>query len=199
MRKLEILLTGLFLISFTLFFIDIPGGSLFGVAHIISLSLLYLLFGFAIFNKISLRKILKESSYANTSKQRIFGTICLGIALSITLMGILFRLMFWPGSTFNLSFGLILLVIIMILSIVKFMKNNSSFYKMIMLRITLFGSFALLLFAIPQMALVKIKYRNDPTLIEAFRKALENPENEKLRDDIEKEREKRLERMNNGL
>jgi hypothetical protein len=79
------------------------------------------------------------------------------------------------------------------------MKNNSSFYKMIMLRITLFGSFALLLFAIPQMALVKIKYRNDPTLIEAFRKALENPENEKLRDDIEKEREKRLERMNNGL
>lgn len=199
MKKLEFILTILFSISLTLYLFDIPGFSLFGVAQMGILSLIYFWFGIIIFNKISFRKMFKKTSYKDISWNKLIGTFATGIGLSFTILGILFKFMFWPGANAILTNGLTILGVVLMISIVKFGSNKSHFYKLIFYRILVFGGIGFSLSLISSMTIVEIKYRDSPKLINAYKKAFENPEDEKLWDEVNQIKDERIEKKYNGI
>lgn len=192
MKKTEIIITTLtvifLLLKLTLNYF--PGINVFTVLLLSLLSLLYFHLGFAVFNNIRLRKIFKKESYKNISTLKIFGSIAAGLTLSIMIMGILFKVMHWPGASVNLIFGFTGVLIISVICIIKYLKVKSSYYTKILSRNLVFGGIAFFLIVIPEITWIEISYNDQPTMIEAYRKALADPENAVLWQDIEKERER---------
>jgi hypothetical protein len=192
MKKTEIIIASLTVIFFLLKLVlgYIPGVSTFTILFHSFLSLLYFHLGFAIFNNIRLRKIFNKESYKNISTLRIFGSIAAGLTLSIAIIGTLFKVMHWPGASVNLIFGFFGILIVSIISIIKYSKTKSPYYSKILSRNLVFGGIALFLILIPEMTWIQITYKDQPTMIEAYRKAFADPDNAELWQNIEKERQR---------
>lgn len=104
----------------------IAGGAILLVLAISALACFYYL-GFALFNDIRLRHIFKKASYANASPGRIIGAIGASFGLSGMLVGILFRLQFWPGAAINLLAGIVLTAILLLVALVKLMTTPAPY------------------------------------------------------------------------
>lgn len=190
MKKTENIIVIIALIALGLKLIFIPGSGILTVVTFSSLSLIYFYFGFALFNHIKLRKIFKKDSYKEISSQRMLGTIGSGLALSTTTMGILFKFQSWPGAFIYLATGLIGLILVTLFGYLKYSKSKADFYIPIFKRAAVFGGIALVLLLIPQATWIEIKYRDSPAFVEAYKKALADPENKALWDIVEAERQK---------
>lgn len=155
--KTEKTLTAIFLISVILKFIDLPGASLLLIFSLLFLSLLYFLFAFYFFPD------------KNLKQQNLGLSITGGIAISLLVIGILFKLMFWPGSSITLLAGILLTFIIGII-IFKFSgKTDESlkiYYKNFITRIVFWLGLALCFYYVPGRQLLEIQYRNDPELLQ---------------------------------
>jgi hypothetical protein len=91
MKKAEIILAVLAVIALGFNLNRVPGASALTVLTLSSLSVFYMYLGFALFNGVRLRAIFKKGSFTEISKARTFVAIAAGIALSVTLVGIMFR------------------------------------------------------------------------------------------------------------
>ncbi len=169
---------------------SIPGGSALTVLSLSLLSLIYFYLGFAFFNDIRLRNVLKKNSYKEISTFRILGAIAAGISLSFAILGILFKYMFWPGSFIMLNYGLATLLITIIVVLIKYNTTKSPFYIPIFKRSALFGGIALILTFISSIKLAEIKHRNDPKYAKALINAMENPDNQEFQEKLQEERKK---------
>ena len=136
MKKAEIIIASLTVISLVLKLVldYFPGINFLTVLLLSFLSMLYFHLGFAIFNTIRLRKVFNKESYKNISALKIFGSIAAGLSLSITIIGILFKVMHWPGASVNLIFGFSGILMVSVLSIVKYLKTKSPYYTKILSR-----------------------------------------------------------------
>lgn len=192
MKKSEIIIASLTVISLVLKLVldYFPGINILTVLLLSFLSMLYFHLGFAIFNTIRLRKIFNKESYKDISTLKIFGSIAAGLALSITIIGILFKVMHWPGASVNLIFGFSGVLIVSVISIVKYLKTKSPYYTKILTRNLVFGGIALFLILVPQLTWIELTYKDQPTMIEAYRKAFADPDNAELWQNIEKERQR---------
>ncbi len=193
MKKAEIIFTTLSIIALGLNLLLIPGGGVLTVLTLSILSMIYFYLGFALFNDIRLRKIFKKDSYKEISSLRILGAVGVGLALSMTTIGLMFKFQSWPGADFNLGAGLLGLLIVTIIGLIKYSKNKSDFYTRIFKRVTILGGLGLILMFTPKTSWVELKYRNHPEYVDAFKKAMADPENKELWDNVETERQK----MNN--
>jgi hypothetical protein len=188
-EKILIVLSIVFLIL-NIFFI-FPGGNMLFILTIMLLTFIYFFLGFALFNNIKFRKIIKKESYVNISSLKTLGAVSAGISLSITAIGILFKVMFWPGSYTNLKFGIISLIIITIISLVKNFKSKSDFYNKILKRSILFAGIAIILIFISNQDLAEIKYRNEPEYAKALINVMNNPDNKEYQSKFQEEHKKR--------
>ena len=111
-----------------------PGGNVIMIFSVALLCQIYSLFGFAFFSGIRFRDIFKSESYNSLSKAKIIGAVCTGAALSLTLLGILFSIMSWPGGTFNIIVGCVLLFVISAIAMIKYRKFKSAYYSRILNR-----------------------------------------------------------------
>lgn len=111
MRNLEITLIGTALVGVTFRLLHLQGSGLFIGVSMLLLSVIYLVFGFAILNNISLKGLFKKSSYVSFSILRIVFTILYGIVLSALVIGILFKIQHFPGGDLSFWFSIPLLVI----------------------------------------------------------------------------------------
>lgn len=168
MKLTEKILAVLILIAIGMKLFLIPGGGVLLVLALQTLTIIYFALGFAFFNGIRLRNIFKKSSYTGISTMRVVGAIVTGICLSNLLVGILFKLQFWPGANPMLIVSLIPTLIVLILVIIKLIKNTDKYYPRIQLRIAIIGTIGLILFLSPTLSLVKIEYRNHPEYVKAF-------------------------------
>ena len=157
------------------------------------LSIIYVFLGFALFNDIRLRNIFKKESYTSVSGLRILGAVGAGWALSATINGLMFKFQSWPGADSNLGVGLVGLLIVTIIGTIKYSKNKSEYYTRIFMRIAIFGGLGLILMLTPKTSWIELKYRNHPAYVDALKKAMADPDNIKLWDKVEAERQK----MNN--
>ena len=185
------IISGIAFLTLIIFF-DVPGTSIFLILAFGILSLLYFFLGFALFNQIRFRDIFKKISYQNIKPLRILGAVGTGISLSITLNGILFKVMFWPGSYTNMIVGIFSLLIIVVFSLIKNSKNKSDYYAKILSRSILFGLIALTLSFISNERLAAIKYRNDPEYAKALIDVMENPDNEQYQIKLQEVKRKRF-------
>ncbi|MBX9850454.1 MAG: hypothetical protein K2X86_01710 [Cytophagaceae bacterium] len=87
-------------------FMHWPGGNVIIILSMSTLSMLYLPFAFYFF------------SYKGVKYQNMGLTIPAGICFSIALIGIMFKLMYWPGANEMILFGAIGSVLMVVLSFV---------------------------------------------------------------------------------
>lgn len=190
MKKAEIILGTVAIVSLILNLLNVEGAGVLTVLSLSTVSTFYMYLSFALFNNIRLRKIFKKGSYKVISKMRIIGAILIGLALSITTVGLLFKFQSWPGASFNLGFGLFGLLVGLIVGLIKFQKTKSDFYTKIFKRIAIYGGLGLILMALPRETWLEIRNRNHPEYIEAVKRAWADPDNQELWDKVDEEREK---------
>ena len=155
MRKIELIFGTVAAISIVYKFIIGNELNPLFIISILGLSLFYTYFSFAYFNNIHFKKILKNESYKNISKWRIFGTIGLGFGLGFTTLGILWSLIYWPFNNFY-PLGIPILLIIGLISITKFSQKKSQNYICILKRVLIIGGLGIVLWITPQENLNKL-------------------------------------------
>ncbi len=190
MKKAELISGAVALISIVLSSLLIPLSDVLLVLSFTLLAVIYGYLSFALFNNIPLKRIFKKSSYKGISAMRIVGAILTGLALSSTLVGILFTMMSFPGAFPNLVLGIVGLTIALIVGLVKYSKSKSEYYTNIFKRITLIGSIGLILLILPSGLWQDLKYRDYPALLEAMKEARAHPENPDLWEKVQEERDK---------
>jgi hypothetical protein len=92
---------------------------------------------------IPLRNVLQKETYANISLIRVLGTFITGLVFSVTLVGILFKILSWPGASIQMGIGLVGLLIILIITGIKNFKNRSVLNTRIITRVIVLGLFGL--------------------------------------------------------
>jgi len=176
MKKGELIIGVLAIISILLNLFLVPGGGFLSVVFCLTLSVFYFLFSFALFNNIKLKSLIKNKSTEKIIPLRIVGAVGLGFAIPEIIIGILFKIQNYPGADLYLLVGLIILLIISIVSLVKYLKNKPDFYIRIFKRVAIYGSLGLIVLLLPSDTISEFKYRNHPEFLENTKdiKELEN-------------------------
>ncbi len=155
-----------------------PNAGLFMVLSLGMLSIYYLLFGFLLFRE-------RETRTNNPALSAVVGMVC-----SLAVAGILFKLMYWPGSRLLLFCGFMSIAILVMpyyVYMVRYRDSNKGLYKYYMdnlLRLMITASITSLLMLIPSSAILKFQYRDDPRQAELRQRVLEDPENEQYREEL---------------
>jgi 4-hydroxybenzoate polyprenyltransferase len=186
MKKVEIILVALSIVGLCLSILLIVGGNFSTVIGLSLLSMIYFVFGFALFNGIGTREIFKKSGSLKTL--RILGGIATGMAMSVGLTGILFTALSWSGSSMMLLIGVIVLSALSITAAIKYSTNKDSFYRNILLRIVPTAIVALVFLFFGDQIFYDFKYRNYPEFLDAYHQAKADPGNETLWMKVEVER-----------
>ncbi len=189
MKKAELILASVAGISFVLYFFLIPGGSQLTIISLSSLSFIYLGFNPVIFYDASFGSALRRENVDGISKLKKNGSIAVGFALSMTLIGILFKLLRWPGSEF-LSLGVTGISIAIVAGAIKYSSTKSEFYARILKRAIVIGLIGAFFMLAPETSLLEMQYRNYPSYIDAVKKSLRDPGNKILWEDLQNERKK---------
>ncbi len=110
--------------------------------------------------------------------------IATGIVSAIGLIGITFKLMYWPFATNMLLVATILLPIIICIAVyLKFSSSGATQgdYNGFFLRVGIIYVFAALLYLTPNSALIAFQYRGDDERIRIMTQRFEHPENKEYR------------------
>ena len=185
--RVELILSGLFLIGFILYLFNIPGGAFILLLSLLSLSTLYFLFSFIILNGISLRKIFKKESYKEIKTIRIIGTIVIGVFLFNAVIGTLFKIVSWPGFEIMILVGGLGLLIIGPVVFIKQLNSKSVLNTIILTRICILAVVVAILYALPNYSIKTIKYRNYPAYVKTLKALEKDPGNKVLREKANEE------------
>jgi|GEM_PF-3160017 len=156
MIKLEKGLIILLAISILAKIIPIPGSGPAITLTALVLSCLYLFFGFAVFAKIGFRKIFKKDSYKQLKSWDIIISIITGIVFQTVVLGLIFKLQYWPGAHPMSRAGLMMMCIIIILSVFMLRTVNRFIYVGILKRGIPLFLLLLLLHVLPLTTRLKI-------------------------------------------
>jgi hypothetical protein len=193
MKKTEIIIATLAIIALVLNLMLIPGSGMLTVLSFSILAVIYFYFGLVIFNDVTVKEVLKIRSISELIVLRNIGAVATGAALALTIIGLMFKIQLWPGANINLSVGLFGLAVVTILGAIKYSKSKSNYYTKIFSRVAIIGGLGLIVFLLPKTSLVEFQYRNHPAYVEAYKKAMADPNNKELWDNVQAERQKMYE------
>ncbi len=94
-------------------------------------------------------------------------SIVAGLFLSLIPIGILFKLMYWPGATIYLLIGLVVTPILMLLSYflrAKAPEHLYRYYTNMLIRSSIWGVLVFVLYFTSSATLLRIQYWHDPEL-----------------------------------
>ena len=150
MKKTELLLGIITTIAIILRFMEIPYAGFLMTISLTTLAFFYFAFGLILFiNEINFKDVFKKETFKHISKLRILGTFATGFSISLIIIGMLFKLGGYSPTNIVLVFGLILALIIMSISTIKFLKAKTDFYRQILSRIILVGGVGLIMLSLP--------------------------------------------------
>jgi hypothetical protein len=184
MKKLETILLGLFFISIPLKIFQLPGGELILLLSSASVAMFYYIAGYFIMNDVSLKRLLKERKGKNVSVPVLFGSIMAGWDFSIITLGILFKLMLFPGADNMLVTGIILLTVLQIGSIF-IRKTHTETFARFFNRVIIFFGAGLLASFISYNQIIDFQYSDDPEYSEALKKTMAFPNDTTIRKEFD--------------
>ncbi len=187
MKKTEPILALISLLAVLMRIFHIPGADALLVICITGLTFIYFYVGFALFNGIHVTKIFKKDSYREVERKRILGGVVTGMVLSISLMGIMFKLLVFPGAQLMLIQGITGIAIVMIIALIRFYTGKDQYYKRILKRIVVVGFFNVILLSIPNKTWLNWNYPNNPDYVNAVLNAEKDSKNVELREKVEEE------------
>jgi len=185
--KTEKVLLALFIISLIFKLMHWPGAGPIMILSLLILALCYFPFGFYFF------------SDKNLKTQKIGISLVFGWLLSICIIGILFKLMYWPGSSPMLLIGTLTVVPLIGVAILLYVKSTEilkNYYKNLLIRTSVLFLLSLLCFLLPNSVLINHYYANEPELKELYLKQQENPEDETVQKEIQAYKDKQYEQEN---
>lgn len=185
MKRLERIVGLIAVIGIVFKLLHFPGGSLLTVLSFAVLSLFYFLLGFLLFNGVRLRDVDRTDALKNIGTQQIILTVVLSIALSMVLIGVLFKIQLWPGGTLQLSLGLFVTAVTLAVALFFYLRTKRAYYRRMFTRIAIIGGFGLLLFLTPRGTLIDIYFRDSPEYADLLKQVLADPENEELEEQLQ--------------
>ncbi|MDB5257626.1 MAG: hypothetical protein JWM14_2321 [Chitinophagaceae bacterium] len=120
-------------------------------------------------------------SDANLKHQKIALSIIAGAVFGMACIGILFRLMYWPGAKPMLYigvFGLPALTAAVFLFKSQAEQELQPYFNKLLIRLALFIVIAVPLFFVSNKTLLTIQYPNDPEIVRIKSNHFDHPENE---------------------
>ena len=129
--------------------------------------------------------LLKNKTSVTENKFLLVVTVAV---LSIGLIGITFKLMFWPNAVNMLLVANILLPLAICVAVwFKFnsAKETAGDYNAFLLRVVLVYAFAALLYVTPNATLIALQHRGDPEMIRLKTQSYEHPENKEYRKQLD--------------
>lgn len=117
-------------------------------------------------------------------RQNLALSIVSGLFLSLIPLGILFKIMYWPGGHLYLLIGTVTAPIILI--VVYFLKSKTTddlatYYKNMFVRTTVLTVLTISFYLIPTATLLKIQYWDDQELARLKTLHYTNPDNEEYK------------------
>ena len=128
---------------------DIPLNTLIVSLFFLVLALLYIYLGFALFNNVGFRNIFKAESFKGLGPWRIALAIGTGVALSTLTVGFMFSILGYPMADTILIYGIVLAVIMIILALIIYGRDNNTFYRNIIFRCVIFLIIAVVFLLLP--------------------------------------------------
>ncbi|MDP2387821.1 MAG: hypothetical protein Q8M29_15720 [Bacteroidota bacterium] len=176
------LLEKIFLLCITLCFVlrifFVPGFIAFSFFSLFTTALLYLTAGFWLFNY--------KDKKSGVIQNNIGLSIGSGIVFFIALIGIAFKLMFWPGAFVFLALSCLLLVGLLIAGIMLHQnsKGRKKYYKLLIIRYASVLVFCITLIFFNGNNIYRFFHRNDPVLIQKWEYMRSNPDDIKANEDF---------------
>jgi hypothetical protein len=167
MRITEITLLALTVISGIWLYALLPGGEQMVFIVMTLLTLLYFGFGLLIFSQVGLRSAF-NGGLQGISGATMLASIVTGIAASTMIIGTLFKIMIMPGADEMLTFGLAATTVLFVVSLFRFMRSKNAITRFTLGRMTIYFLVGVILWSIPNVALVRVRYRNHPRYVEAY-------------------------------
>lgn len=193
MRKIEVIFWLTCIASIVMFVLRFLMSQSMLVVSIAFLALFYMYLSFLLLNGIRGRDAFKKGIYAEIGNQKIIASIVVGLVFSLSLFGLLFKLMIWPNFEINHILAVAALVLIGGFSIYKYFQTKGEFYQNILKRLVLILPIAVFALLMPKYAILKWQYQDFPSYVEAFIERNENPNDEELLEKFLEERDKMLE------
>lgn len=186
MKKIELIFILTVLFAIIAVVINYPMAGQLLVASVGILSVFYMYLGFTIFCDISFRMIFKKESYAAINKTRIVGAFALGMTISASLIGLLFKVMMWPNAQIELYIGLAGLIIASGVSIWRYAIKKSDFYTRIFKRLAIYIPITVMSIFMPKYAILEYQYRDYPEFVETYKVSAEHPNDAELKEQLDK-------------
>ncbi|MBS4012795.1 MAG: hypothetical protein KGZ97_03400 [Bacteroidetes bacterium] len=148
MKKLEIIIAAVVLLSAALHLLNFPLISVLLYISVFLMSSFYYVLGFALFNGVTFKGLFKKESYKNTNAAKIIGAVIIGWALSVLIIGSLISMQKWPGGELMLLIGLILFATTFIVSGIFFLLKKDAYYTRVFTRVSFWGIIGALIYFI---------------------------------------------------
>ena len=169
----EKILSAVFLLGLVLKLLNIPAAGMLLMLSLMGIGILYFPAAYYFFSD----KVIK--------RQNIPLTIVSGLFFSLIPIGILFKLLYWPGGgKMYLIIGSVTAPIIFIISYIsrtKAVEDLKIYYKNMLFRTGVLTILAALFLLTPTGKILKIQYRNDPELARLKTQYFDNPDNKEYK------------------
>jgi len=133
MKIVERILVGIGVFGIVLKLLHWPGGNIALVLSLMLLSLFYFAASYFLYNPTQM-VVVDGYSYKQTSTKKALLAVITGMSMPVALIGLLFRLMHWPGAAVMLLVGLVTIAPIAILNLVLFLNRKDEFYQPLAIR-----------------------------------------------------------------
>lgn len=167
-----------------------PGGSIILIIGLFFLSILYIagLF-FMLVDKTSVPITNENDSFEDSNlateqegNKRVYTplqvvfSILGGLAFSVGVLGVLFKLQKYPGAAVMLLSGIFFISIVSIYAVLSFLKTKNIFSKRLTIRALIILLIVGALYLFPSRTIIEFQYRNNPELKAMHLEILENPD-----------------------
>ena len=171
MKLLEKILVGFFAIALSFKLMYWPGANIFLILSVGALSLFY-----------TTKYVYNQNDSSGKQYKIAFAT---GNLYAITLVGFLFKIMFWPGGTVAIIVACLGLLISLIIIFLEYrQEDKKKYYAPILYRTLIMFLFSFVVYKISNKDLYAYTHKNDPIGIELYNKMSDNPTNSQYKEEF---------------
>jgi hypothetical protein len=150
------------------------------------LAQMHMIFANIVLNDAVFIKEKKKFDVSTIDKtQHILGTVY-GYVAAVSILYILFRVMYWPGTSIMGIVGIVGLPIVIFATLFLVKDKENSFLKGLTKRGFFLGFLVILLYRTSNYTLVDIQYRNYPEYRDAKKALMRNPDDKQVQAEFER-------------